>query len=69
MRVLVVLVQAEQKMLELVMLVRDAPSLQRGQGKDESITVSSHVSLIRKREAIIKPGSDKQSSQIRAVPA
>jgi hypothetical protein len=68
MRVLVVLVQAEL-MLELVMLVRDAPSLGRGQGKDESITVASHVSLIRRGEATIKPGSNKQSSRILTVPA
>ncbi|MCW0236475.1 MAG: hypothetical protein OJJ21_22955 [Ferrovibrio sp.] len=62
MRVLVVLVQAL-----LVMLVRDAPLMKQGQGKDESITVSAHISLIRSREATIKHGSDKQSSRIRKV--
>ncbi|MBS4045358.1 MAG: hypothetical protein KG075_03375 [Alphaproteobacteria bacterium] len=67
MRVLVVLVQADQERLGL--LIRNAPSLKRGQGKDESITVCARISLIRKGEATIKPGSDKQSSRIRAVPA
>jgi len=67
MPVLVVLVQAEQKMLGLIMLIRNAPSSNGGQGKDESTTVSSCTSLIRRGEATIKPHSDNQSSRIHAV--
>jgi len=67
MPILVVLVQAEQKMLGLTTLIRNAPSLNGGQGKDESAIVSSCISVIRRGEAIIKPHSDKQSSRIRAV--
>ena len=67
MLVLVVLVQAELKMLGLIMLIRNAPSSNGGQGKDESTIVSSRISLIRRGEATIKPHCDKQSSRIRAV--